>query len=74
MNQVGKLINRIPGSRLLISSLPGLALKKHVESVGKPGAMSTIALEALHGKLDFKRHSPSILHLSTVKYEILAFR
>ena len=32
---MGKLINRIPGLRLLISSLPGLALKMHVESLGK---------------------------------------
>ena len=31
-----KLINRIPGSRLLISSLPGSALKTYVESFGKP--------------------------------------
>ena len=31
-----KLINRISGSRLLISSLPGLALRTHVESLGKP--------------------------------------
>ena len=46
MNQLGKLINRIPGSRLLISnlpgshllisSLPGLASRTHVESLGKP--------------------------------------
>ena len=28
---MGKLINRIPGSRLLISSLPGSALRMHVE-------------------------------------------
>ena len=28
---LGKLINRIPGSRLLISSLPGLASRMHVE-------------------------------------------
>ena len=33
---MGKLINRIPGSRLLISSLPGLALRTLVESLGKP--------------------------------------
>ena len=33
---MGKLINRIPGSCLLISSLPGLALRTHVESLGKP--------------------------------------
>ena len=31
-----KLINRIPGSRLLISSVPGSALRMHVESLGKP--------------------------------------
>ena len=33
---MGKLINRILGSRLLISSLPGSALRAHVESLGKP--------------------------------------
>ena len=33
---MGKLINRIPGSRLLISSLPGSALRTHVESLCKP--------------------------------------
>ena len=33
---IGILINRIPGSRLLISSLPGSALRMHVESLGKP--------------------------------------
>ena len=33
---MGKLINRIPGSRLLISSLPGSALRTHVEQLGKP--------------------------------------
>ena len=32
---MGKLINRIPGSRLLISCLPGSALRMHVESLGK---------------------------------------
>ena len=31
-----KLINRIPGSRLLISSLLGLALRMHVESLSQP--------------------------------------
>ena len=31
-----KLINRIPGSCLLISSLPGLALRTLVELLGKP--------------------------------------
>ena len=38
---MGKLINRISGLRLLISSLPGSALRTHVE---------------LPGKLDIKRH------------------
>ena len=33
---MGILINRIPGSRLLISSLPGSSLRTHVESLGKP--------------------------------------
>ena len=32
---MGKLINRIPGLRLLISSLPGSTLRRHVESPGK---------------------------------------
>ena len=31
-----KLINRIPDLRRLISSLPGSALRMHVESLGKP--------------------------------------
>ena len=52
---MGKLINRIPGLRLLISSLPGSALRTHVESLGKP-SMSTSILKALPGKLDIKRH------------------
>ena len=33
---MGKLINRIPRSGLLISSLPGLALRTLVESLVKP--------------------------------------
>ena len=33
---MGKLINRILGLRLLISSLPGLALRTHVKLLGKP--------------------------------------
>ena len=60
---MGKLINRIPGSRLLISSLPGWALRAHVES--RLLAMSTSVLKALPGKLDIKRHSPSILYISS---------
>ena len=37
---MGKLINGIPGSRLLISSLQGSALRMHVESLGKPGEVN----------------------------------
>ena len=33
---MGELINGIPGLRLLISSLPGLALRTHVDLLGKP--------------------------------------
>ena len=38
---MGKLINRIPGSRLLISSLPDSALRTHVESLDKPRHVNT---------------------------------
>ena len=33
---MGKLINRIPGLCPMISSLPGSALRTHVESLSKP--------------------------------------
>ena len=33
---MGKLINRIPGLRHLITSLPGSASRMHVESLSKP--------------------------------------
>ena len=36
VNQLGKRINRIPGSCLLISSLPCSASRTHVDSLGKP--------------------------------------
>ena len=57
-----KLINREPGSRLLVSSLPGSALRAHVESLGKLCDVNKL-LTALPGKLDIKRHSPSILYI-----------
>ena len=60
---MGKLINRIPGSRLLISSLPGSVLRTHVDR-STSLAMSTSVLKTLPGKLDIKRHSPSILYIS----------
>ena len=37
---MGKLINRIPGLCLSISSLPGSALRTNFESLGKPGDVS----------------------------------
>ena len=33
---MGQLINRIPGSRLLKSRLPGSALRTHVEVLSRP--------------------------------------
>ena len=36
VNRLGRLINRIPGSHLLISSSPGSASRTHVELLGKP--------------------------------------
>ena len=33
---MGNVINRMPGLRLLISSLSGSAFRMHVESLGKP--------------------------------------
>ena len=55
---MGKLINRIPGSYLLISSLSSSALRMHVESLSKPPDVN----KASPGKLDIKRHSPGILY------------
>ena len=39
-----KLKNRIPGLRLLISSLAGSALRTHVESLGKPRDVNNCSL------------------------------
>ena len=62
---MGKLINRIPGLGLLISSLPCLALRTHVESLGNPCEINK-HFQSLAGKLDIKRNSPSILYLATL--------
>ena len=58
---MGKLINKIPGSYFFISSLPGSALRTHVESLGKPRDVNKRSQS-----LDIKIHSPacSILYLS----------
>ena len=37
---MGLPINKIPGLRLLISSLPGSAMSMHVELLGKPRDVS----------------------------------
>ena len=62
---MGKLINRIPGECLLISSLPDSALER-ILNRSSSLAMSTSVLKALPGKLDIKRHSPSILYLLAI--------
>ena len=67
---VGKLINRIPSFLLLISSLPGSAFRTHVDRSARL-AMSTIILRALPGKLDIKRHSPSILYVFDISSILL---
>ena len=61
---MGKPIDRIPDSRLLISSLPSSALRMHVEWLASL-TMSTSVLKALPGKLNIKRHSLSILYFSS---------
>ena len=43
---MGKLIKRIPGSRLLILSLPGSALRTHVESLCKPCLVNLISKDS----------------------------
>ena len=52
--QMGKLINKIPGLRFSIPSLPGSASRTHVEFLGKPRD-STSILKALPSKLDIKK-------------------
>ena len=52
-------MKRKPALRLLISSLPGSAWRKHVESLGKPRDVNNC-----FQSLDIKRHSPSILYAS----------
>ena len=60
MNEtMGKLINRIPGSCLLISSLP-----EHMLNRSACLAMSKSLLKALSGKHDIKRHPPYRLNVT----------
>ena len=55
--------NRIPGLRLLISSLPGTASRTLVESRGLPSD-STCVLKTEPGKLDIKTRKPGILFIT----------
>ena len=66
---MGRLINRIPGSRLLISSLPGSALRTHVESLGKPRDVNMRSQS-----LDIKRYSPSILYLHIPRSHLIGLQ
>ena len=50
---MGKLIKGIPVMHLLISILPGSALRTHDESLGKTSNSSSI-LKALPGAFDIK--------------------
>ena len=50
---------------LLISSLPGWALKTSVKMLGTH-CDSTSVFKALPSKLDIKRHEPSIVYLCCV--------
>ena len=59
---MSKLINRIPGLRLLITSLPGSG-SEHLLNRSACLAMSTSILKDLPGKLDIKRHSPCVLYI-----------
>ena len=51
---MGELINRIPGSSLLISRLPGSALITLVESLVKPCDVNVLQVLKLPGTLDIK--------------------
>ena len=59
----GKLINRIPGLRLLKSTLPGLALKTHVESLGKPRDVNKCP-QSVAWSTDINNPTHSILYIS----------
>ena len=56
----------MPGLRLMISSIPGLASRMHVEFLDKP-QNSTRLLKALPRSFDIKRHSQSIFYLYAVE-------
>ena len=57
---------KISASPILISSLPGSALKTHVKSRG----FSTSVLKAFPGKLDIERILPSILLICLIDHRL----
>ena len=58
MNQLGKLLNRILGSRILITVYKA-QLRVRMLNRSASLAMSTSVLETLTGSLDIKLHSPT---------------
>ena len=58
-----KLINKIPGSRIWYQIYQARLWERMLNRSASLG-MSTSVLKALPGKLDIKRHSPSILYFS----------
>ena len=65
VNQLGKLINRIHCTRFgFLYQVYQAQLRERMLNRSTSLAMSTNVLEALPGKLDIKRHSPSILYIS----------
>ena len=69
---MGKLINRIPGSRLLISSLPDSALITFVESL--VGGFSTNRLlDVWETPLSFSKYLLSKTCSQNIKYCSVAF-
>ena len=67
--RIGKLIQRIQGSRLFDIKFTSLSFENACR-INQQTSWSTSALEALPGKLDIKRSSPSILFLPGDDYLI----
>ena len=55
---MGKLINRIPGSRLLISSLPGSALRTHVEQAFSKPCLVNLISKGTHLVFSIRQSTP----------------
>ena len=70
---VGKLINGIPGSRLLISSLPGLASRMHFESLSKPRDSTSLPGKLTHLSVFSIYMLQSEVAYSNEKHKLLSF-